>query len=167
MNDAPFASLPFDVIASGDLRTPYPACGVDQLARATEWHAANLRQYAGRPVVYSRGAQSVGVCATVGRTRMLFADELGATVVEYTDRDYLITADALRFTTTGPAELPQRGDVIRERVGSKTLTYEVMGPGGEPPWRFADPYRVMLRIHTKQVDGGAALWPGSLPSPTL
>jgi len=28
----------------------------------------------------------------------------------------------------------------------------VMAPGKEPAWRYSDPYRKTLRIHTKHVD---------------
>ena len=28
-------------------------------------------------------------------------------------------------------------------------TYEVMAPGGEPVWRWSDPYHQVYRIHTK------------------
>jgi len=32
-----------------------------------------------------------------------------------------------------------------------TFIYEVMAPGNEPPWRYSDPYRRTLRIHTKLI----------------
>ena len=48
--------------------------------------------------------------------------------------------------------LPQRGDRIRETQGGVTFVYEVTAPGKEPCWRYSDPYRKTLRIHSKQVD---------------
>ena len=45
------------------------------------------------------------------------------------------------------------------RLGADTQLYEVMAPGGEPPFRYSDPYRRTLRIHTKHV--GRA--PGGTP----
>ena len=30
-------------------------------------------------------------------------------------------------------------------------TFEVMAPGGEPVWRWSDPYHQVYRIHTKCV----------------
>lgn len=65
-------------------------------------------------------------------------------------RDYLITTADLMLD--GSATLPQRGDCIRETQGSLVFVYEVMAPGNEPPWRYSDPYRRALRIHTKQTD---------------
>jgi predicted MarR family transcription regulator len=51
----------------------------------------------------------------------------------------------------GSPTLPERGDLIRETQGAKTFIYEVMAPGKEPPWRWSDVFRKVLRIHTKQV----------------
>jgi hypothetical protein len=51
----------------------------------------------------------------------------------------------------GSPTLPERGDLIRETQGTKIFIYEVMAPGKEPPWRWSDVYRKLLRIHTKQV----------------
>jgi hypothetical protein len=51
----------------------------------------------------------------------------------------------------GTPILPQRGDIIRETQGDKTLVYEVMAPGKEPAWRWSDAFRKVLRIHAKQV----------------
>ncbi len=48
--------------------------------------------------------------------------------------------------------LPERGDRVREVGGGKVFVYEVMAPGKEPHFRYSDPYRKTLRIHTKQVD---------------
>jgi hypothetical protein len=31
------------------------------------------------------------------------------------------------------------------------FVYEVNAPGGQPPWRYSDPYRKALRIHTKHI----------------
>ena len=47
---------------------------------------------------------------------------------------------------------PQAGDKIAEVLGAELVIYEVMAPGREPCWRYSDPYRITLRIHTKQVD---------------
>ncbi len=36
--------------------------------------------------------------------------------------------------------------------GDTTFVYELMSIGNEPPWRYSDPFRIKLRIHTKRVD---------------
>ena len=48
--------------------------------------------------------------------------------------------------------MPQRGDRIRETQGQQVFVYEVTAPGKEPVWRYSDPYRKTLRVHTKQTD---------------
>jgi hypothetical protein len=45
---------------------------------------------------------------------------------------------------------------VLETVGAAVLVYEVNAPGGEPPFRFSDPDRRTLRIHTKHIGTEAA-----------
>jgi hypothetical protein len=113
------------------------------------WLANKLRTHAGVSVVYRRGVSSVTVTATVGRTLLQLSDDLGVSRMEWTDRDYLVTASALIIG--GVAVLPQRGDRVEETAGGKTYVYEVMAPGREPVWKWSDEYKTVLRIHTKQI----------------
>lgn len=119
----------------------------DMLQSGQEWLADQLKQHASRPVVYGRGIEQVSVQATIGRTMLKLDDGYGGVRIEWTDRDFLIqTADLI----LGAALVtPERGDWIRETVGANTSVYEVMAYGGEPPWRFSDPFGKLLRIHTK------------------
>ena len=122
---------------------------VDLLQQASDWLQDQRVQYASRPVTYHRGADSVEVQATVGETVFRINDAYGAEI-RHVRRDYLILTGDL--VLGGQATLPQRGDRIREQADGVTYVHEVMGPGGnEPPWRYSDPYRKTLRIHTKQV----------------
>ena len=99
-------------------------------------------------VTYQRGASTVDVAATVGRTTFEQADEFGG-IQRLESRDYLIrTVDLVLDSET---VLPTAGDQIRETVGASVFVYEVMAPGSEPPFRYSDPYRKALRIHTKHV----------------
>lgn len=115
----------------------------------SQWLAGKLKAFAAKPVVYRRGNSDVTVSATVGRTLLKLQDGLGGVRMEWTDRDFLIAATDL--VMNGIPVLPERGDQIRETQGSRTFVYEVMAPGQEPPWRWSDEFRVLLRIHTKQV----------------
>jgi hypothetical protein len=99
--------------------------------------------------VYWRGTQQAAVQATVGRTLLKLDDGYGGVRMEWTDRDFLIHAADL--VLGGSPTLPERGDVIRETVGTTTFVYEVMAPGKEPAWRWSDEFYKVLRIHTKQV----------------
>lgn len=121
----------------------------DLLQTGSDWLADQLKEHVSRAVVYRRGATEVAVQATIGRTLLKLDDGYGGVRMEWTDRDFLIHAADL---VLGAATvLPERGDRIRETVGTKTFVYEVMAPGKEPPWRWSDVYRKVLRIHTKQV----------------
>ena len=101
-----------------------------------------------RTVTYERGVSSVDVAATVGRTVFEQADESGF-IRKVESRDFLVRRTDLILD--GSAALPKAGDRVRETDGSQTQVYEVMAPGGEPPFRYSDPYRNVLRIHTKHV----------------
>ncbi|CAN5495964.1 hypothetical protein BH11PLA2_BH11PLA2_22810 [soil metagenome] len=117
----------------------------DLLHFGMDWLADKLRQHVSRTVMYRRGADEIAVPATIGRTLMKLADSEGGVRMEWTDRDFLIRADLL--VIAGNRITPERGD----RVIDDGKVYEVMAPGGEPPWRVSDPFGVMLRIHTKFV----------------
>mgnify|MGYP000511424066 CR=1 FL=1 len=62
---------------------------------------------------------------------------------------YLIAAADL--VLSGVQTLPQRGDRVVETAGDQQLTHEVIAPGQEPCWRYSDPYRTTLRIHSKLI----------------
>jgi hypothetical protein len=69
-------------------------------------------------------------------------------------RDYLI--DTADLVLAGEQALPAKGDRIEEIDASKKHTYEVLPLGGEQHWRYSDPYRRTLRIHTKLIGTEAA-----------
>lgn len=124
----------------------------DLLEQGSTFLDRRRHEHMTRPVVYLRGGESVALQATVGRTIFEQADQFG--IVQRTEtRDYLIRAEDLALG--GERTLPKAGDRVREPSGGSTLLYEVMAPGatsgGEPPFRFSDPYRRTLRVHTKFV----------------
>ena len=119
----------------------------DLLDAGQAWLANQLQEFASRSVVYHRGANNVAVLATIGRTLLKLDDGYGGVRMEWTDRDFLIQAADLAFN--GAAITPERGDRISETVGVNTSVFEVTAFGGEPPWRYSDPFGKLLRIHTK------------------
>jgi hypothetical protein len=121
----------------------------DLLQAGQAWLADQLHEHVATQVTYRRGTDEATVRATIGRTLLKLDDGYGGVRMVWTDRDYLIRAADL-VLVDNPVQ-PQRGDQIREVVGAQTLVYEVLAPGEEPPWRWADPHRQMFRIHTKQV----------------
>ena len=122
---------------------------VDLLESVSTWLEEKRVQYMSRTVSYHRGESSVEVQATIGRT--VFEIDDGTGILEKIEsRDFLILVADLILA--GEATLPQRGDRIKENYGDKVYVYEVLAPGKEPHYRFSDPYRNTLRIHSKQVD---------------
>lgn len=120
----------------------------DLLQQGSDWLEGMRTAHASRLVVYVRGTDSVELPATVGKT--VFRLDKGYGVIERVEaRDYLVLA--VDLVLGGAVALPKAGDRIRETEGDKAFVYEVMAPGGEPCWRWSDPYRRTLRIHTKHV----------------
>ena len=121
----------------------------DLLEQAATWLDDQRIKHMSRTVTYCRGDDSVAVQATIGST--VFEIDNGAGVLEKTEsRDFLVATGELVLAEE--AVLPLRGDRIRETDGTQVFVYEVMAPGREPHWRYCDPYRKTLRIHTKHVD---------------
>jgi hypothetical protein len=121
---------------------------MDMLRKGSEWMQKTRTRIAAQTVAYVRGALSVDVSATVGTT--IFRIEKSYGIREHFEsRDYLILAADLILG--GNLASPQPGDHIKENMLGKIFTYEVMAPGGEPCWRYSDPYRQTFRIHTKLI----------------
>lgn len=121
----------------------------DILQRGSDWLEDQRHTHATRTVTYKQDVNSISLAATIGRT--IFEIDNGQGVLERIEsRDFLVLATDL--VLVGLPVLPRRGDRIRETQGATTYVYEVMAPGKEPEWRWSDPYRKTLRIHTKQID---------------
>jgi len=121
----------------------------DLLQRGQVWLAEKLQQYSSRPVTYVRGSLSVVVPATLGISRFEQTDAHGLRTISEVS-DYLIPTHLL--VLDGTATLPERGDLIRDTYGDTVHVFEVVAVGNEPPFRFADPYRTLLRIHVREID---------------
>ena len=118
------------------------------LERASNWLEDRRTEHATSSVTYQRANDTVVVSASIGRT--IFDVDNGFGVVERTEtRDFLVLTDDL--VLGGARTLPERGDRVRGTQGTTTFVYEVMAPGKEPHWRYSDPYRKTLRIHTKHI----------------
>ncbi|MEL6741066.1 MAG: hypothetical protein AAFP26_10465 [Planctomycetota bacterium] len=129
----------------------------DLLAKGSEMLDRTRRAHLSRTVVYRRGVDSVEIEATVGSTAFDRTDEYGV-VHRIESRDYLVAAADL--VLGGEAVTPKAGDRITETAEARVHEYEVMSSGSlgrdEPAWRYSDPQRRTLRIHTKFVRTGAA-----------
>jgi hypothetical protein len=121
----------------------------DMLREASMWLEEKRHEHLTGPVTYVRGEASVELLATIGRTIFEQRDDYGV-LEKVESRDFLVRAEDL--VIGGDRTLPERGDRVRETQEGHVYVYEVMAPGKEPHYRFSDPYRKTLRIHTKQVD---------------
>ncbi len=120
----------------------------DLLQEGLDWLEEQRREHLSREVLYRRGATEATVPATVAATRFEVDDGTGM-ILEQEMRDYLVaTAD---LVLGGKNVLPERGDEIVETRGGTAHVYEVMDLGPERHYRFCDPDRTTLRIHTKLV----------------
>ena len=108
------------------------------LQNGLDWLERQRQQYLSVPIVYRyQDGTELQLQATIGKTIFRLDNGYGmATRIE--SKDFLITADAI-------AILPERGDEIIH----ENCRYEVLSPGDEPCFRYSDPYRKTLRIHTK------------------
>ena len=116
------------------------------LLDGAQWLADQQKAYAGTSITYTRGAFSVTLTATVGKTDTRLGDlTAGRVRTEWADKDYLIHAADLILNAA--AITPAAGDQITE--GSEVR--EVVPMDAEPHSRASDPYSIRLRIHTKRI----------------
>ena len=120
----------------------------DLLDRGSAFLDDQRHKHMSRTVVYQRGAEAKEVQATIGKTEFEQADDAGL-IHRVESRDFLVRTADLDLGA-GPI-LPRAGDQVRETVGAQVFVYEVNAPGGQPPFRYSDPFRRVLRIHTKHI----------------
>ena len=124
----------------------------DLIQKGLAWLDDQRHAHMTQTVLYVRDTESasyiVELLATIGRTEFEQVDEFGI-VHKLQSRDFLIRAADLDLGA-GPV-LPRAGDQVRETVGTSVFVYEVNAPGGQPPFRYSDPYRRVLRIHSKHI----------------
>jgi hypothetical protein len=122
----------------------------DLLEQGSAWLEDQRNAHMTRTVVYQRGGDSVELPATIGRTVFEQADEFGI-IHKLESRDFLVLRTDL--VLSGVQSLPKSGDRVRDPDSDNTQVYEVMAPSGgnESPFRYSDPYRKTLRIHTKHI----------------
>ena len=122
----------------------------DILRKASSFLEKLRHTTATSPVTYRRGDRAIyDVPATIGRTEYQQDDGAGV-ITRAESRDFLILACDLVFD--GMPALPEPGDQIEEVQGGALFVYEVLPVGSmQPHYRYSDPYRQTLRIHTKLI----------------
>ena len=114
----------------------------DLLRQGSRWLEQMRVTHCSSPVTYRRGGTTLIVNATSGRTQYEVADDVGLRVGAEV-MDFLVMADELLPTLGNP----QAGDQI---VADGAL-FELMNLAGQGCWRWSDPYRTTMRIHTKEI----------------
>ena len=118
----------------------------DLLREGSEWLESMRQRHCSSPVTYRRpggtgGPIEMELPATLGRTEYEVEDEYGLRITAHAT-DFLVSAEDIAsvFGT------PEPGDQI---VAEGTI-HEVMSLAGQGHWRWSDPTRVTMRIHTKE-----------------
>lgn len=121
----------------------------DMLRAGLSFLNAQRHAHMSSSVTYARGAFSVVLNATIGKTAFRQTDDYGV-IRRYEMRDFIVQASDLVLNTE--TVLPEPGDKITQTENDIDYVYEVMSPGDEPHYRFSDAYMMVLRIHTKLVN---------------
>lgn len=115
----------------------------DLLQQGEAWLTEQRHEHMTHEVHYRRGAATIALNATVGRTEWEQTDEHGL-IQRIESRDFLVrTAD---LVDGGNPFLPAPGDQIVDGA-----VYEVMAMADEQSWRYSATNRGTVRIHTKMV----------------
>ena len=114
------------------------------LKTGAQWLSDMRTAHMAEQLTYKRGSSTVAIMGTPGKTDYEVADESGLKVGSQVTDFLIIAADLI---LGGAVTTPQHGDQII--FGGSV--YEVLNLPGDGCWRYSDPYKIVLRIHTKQV----------------
>lgn len=120
----------------------------DLITTATAWLDDQRHRHLTHDVVYARGVFQAAIRASVGQSVFEQQDEFGR-LHRIETRDYIIRANDLIIA--GKKTEPVAGDNIIDSSSGEALIYQVASINTEPPFRYADPHRKTLRVHTKYV----------------
>ena len=110
--------------------------------------ALALLEHAGRLVSLQRKDDPATDCLALISiiTPEVLAGPMQQTVITYEAWDFLMMTED--YKVNGAVTTPQRGDKFTDENG---VEYEVAPIPGGKHYRYNDPQRVMLRVHTKLV----------------
>jgi len=119
----------------------------DLLQTGVTYLLAALSSHASREVTYRRGATSATINATLG-TSAFEQQQSDGSVMRFESRDYILSTP----TVSATIGLPQVGDYIDDG----DIRYEVLPVTTQQSFKYLDPFRLGLRIHTKKYDDSIA-----------
>jgi len=117
----------------------------DLLRQGSQWLEQQRTAHCSSPVTYRRGETELEVNATFGRTEYEVEDDYGLRVGAEV-MDFLVLGEDLSPTFGEP----EAGD----QIVADSAVFEVMSLAGQGHWRWSDPHRTTMRIHTKEVGSG-------------
>lgn len=118
------------------------------LDRGVAWAVGKLAKEASVAMVYRRGALSVGLDVTRGRSEYETFDDEGNLVTAVTDATFHVGADKLILG--GSIVEPEPGDLLEETTATGTRIYQVTPSGNRRPFS-RDASNQKLQIHTKLI----------------
>lgn len=119
----------------------------DFLQDGMDWLAAGHKRDCPLSATYTRGATTITLTISPGRT-IFASNRQGGARIEFGEIDFLIdVADLVIGSATAPAE----GDRLAVTIRGIVYAFEIMPVSGEPAWRYSDQYRTRFRIHCKEV----------------
>ncbi|HBG25671.1 MAG: hypothetical protein A2Y10_02475 [Planctomycetes bacterium GWF2_41_51] len=113
------------------------------LKTGIQFLADKLKAHASETVIYKRGADTVTICATFGKTNYQIEDDSGFQIGGQIT-DFLFDAEDLIID--GLLTVPKAGDQIQ----TDSAIYEALFLQ-DGCWRYSDPYRKIIRLHTKEI----------------
>ena len=115
-----------------------------------------LQNTAGVRITYARGDVNITLTAIPSDTEFVSAIPSDTEFVSADGDGYMETVEARDFvfpasdlTIGGQPVLPDRGDTITETVNGQQQTYPVTNAGSGRYFKYSDPFRKIIRVHTK------------------
>ncbi|HBG28591.1 MAG: hypothetical protein A2Y10_08590 [Planctomycetes bacterium GWF2_41_51] len=113
------------------------------LKNGIQFLADKLKSHASETVIYKRGADTINICASFGKTNYQIENESGFQIGgEITD--FLFSAADLIID--GLVTVPKAGDRIE--VDGKVYEALFINDGC---WRYSGPFGKIIRFHTKEI----------------
>jgi hypothetical protein len=121
------------------------------MSDAMSWLRDTLQDAAPQTATYTQQSTGLSVSLTVWLGRTAFSSNIqNAARIEWGELDVMVRADELLISAAMIS--PARGDRIAMTLNGVAVTLELFTPStGEPPWRWSDPQRELLRLHCKRV----------------
>lgn len=121
-----------------------------KLSSAPEMIANKLLTSDGQSIIVVRGTDHCEIDLAVLAHGVVEVDRGDGLVTLWKSDDFLVRSEDYIFA--GEQSRPQSGDVIQRLVGGTLFQHEVCGPTSEDCFRYCDPQRTLMRVHTRLVD---------------